>query len=183
MKALLACLLMVLATTALQAQDDITRHPGYFDLRLLTKGIGSDPTVEINLKGFLLRMAAAATRINDPDLADIMKTLELVWVEKYALPGSAQVQKVREQNRLMSEQLLRKGWQRIVRLRENDEDLHLLARPNGDKIIGLAAFSIEKGNEAIFVNIIGEMTPEQIGRLGAHYAIHPLDSLRLPQSQ
>jgi hypothetical protein len=48
-----------------------------------------------------------------------------------------------------------------------------------DRIAGLVVMAVEPGDEAAFVNIVGDIDPAQIGRLGRKFDIEPLDSIRI----
>lgn len=81
--------------------------------------------------------------------------------------------------------LLSRGWQRIVRVREEDEyvDIHLRLSEDGRSIYGLAIAALEndaRGSEAQFINIAGDYTMQDIASISRQLGIGRLEGLELP---
>jgi len=154
-----------------QAQD---RPDGYVNLRRLgdlDDFFPRDAQIEVNVEGALMRMVAAASRQEDPELADLLGDLDGVYVLGYDLAGYS-LDDFDELATEMGNNLTRNGWTTIVRIREMTENTHMYAKLAGDGVAGMVVLSVEEGSDqAVFVNIVGDIDPEQIGRIGQKFQI------------
>ena len=166
--------LLLLALPA-QAQHDLTRQPGYLDLQSIEGWFDTEPTLEVNVKGALLKLVAEASRREDPELADLLHKLQAVQVRGFS-PRSAQLGDVERRVSELSRQLEQRGWDTVARVREHDEQVSMFVRTDGDLLAGLVVMVVSPGeNETVFVNIVGEIDPMQIGRIGRKFDIDVLD--------
>jgi hypothetical protein len=76
-------------------------------------------------------------------------------------------------------ELDKKGWERIVRVREDDSnvDIYLLPSESYESILGIVVM-VAEDEEAIFVNIVGEINPDDVARLGDHFDIEELHDIK-----
>ncbi len=177
-KRILPCALLLLAlTSAAWAQDDITRDPGYIDLDQVEDWFDKEPTIIVNVKGALLDLVAEASRYEDPELADMLRKLKSVQVRGYDMRW-ADFDNIQERARTMVRRLEDQGWDTVVRVRDDDEDVNIHVRENDGAIAGMFVMVISPDDdETVFVSIVGEIDPEQIGRLGRKFDIDPLDDM------
>lgn len=172
-----ALTLVVIPASVSNAQR-IESLPGYFDFDELEDIVGVETTLEVNFKGAILRMAAEAARIEDDTLADLLLKLKGIQVRGYTLDEDSR--KALE-NRIgpLFRQMTDDGWDRVVRVRDEEEFVEMLVRDaTGERVEGLIVFVIGGGpNETVFVNIVGEIDPEDIGRLGRRFRIGALEAL------
>lgn len=169
--------LAVLATDRLAAQQSLEDQPGYVELDVLSELVDVEPHIEILLKGSLLRLAAEASRAEDEELAELLLGLKAIRVEGYRLGYSRRdlAEKLRSAARSISKDLGNRGWDRVARIREDENEVHLYVKERGDQIDGLTAMVINEDGEAVFVNIVGNIDPSQIGRIGRKFDIDELD--------
>jgi hypothetical protein len=172
-------MLFVAAMTAvlvLPARGQVESEPGYIDLGDLESIMQTETTLEVNVKGALLRMVTEAARIEDEALADMLSKLRGVFVRGYSvdyLPSEA-----RDRVASVSGNLEADGWERVVRVRENDEYVEMLMLSDGERIEGMVVFVMETGeNSTVFVNIVGEIEPEDISRVGRRFRIRVLEDM------
>lgn len=172
-----SCLLMALPVFALTvtpaySQSSAGNDPGYVDLYQrgrLDEIFEGDARIEVNIEGSLMRMVAAASRIEDPELADLLLKLKGVYVRGYSLMDQ-NIERIQKRANLIGDELQKEGWSFIVRIRRPDEHVQMLVRFVEDQIVGMVVISIEDASdEAMFVNIVGEIDPEQIGRIGRKF--------------
>lgn len=175
MLALLAVVALVAAPAS--ARQPVQGDPGYVDLRRFEKLFAEEPTLEVNLTGSLLRMVAEAARLEDEAFAALLDRIKAIYVRGFSL-GEQEAGQMRDRVSALSSDLRDAGWMRIVRVREDGEQVDVLTRESGDRIDGLAVFVVESGdNGTILVNIVGEIRPEEIGRIGRRFAIEALEDL------
>lgn len=174
---LLTAALLVLATGSATAQR-IETLPGYVDISRMERLVDRQATLEVNVKGALLRMAAEAARVEDETLADMLLKLVAIQVRGYSLDRSS-TRSIMDPVDDIARELSAKGWDRILRVREDDHLVEMMVRdPSGERIEGMMVFVIDAGeNETIFVNIVGQIDPEDIGRIGRRFRIRALQDL------
>ncbi|NBC17625.1 MAG: DUF4252 domain-containing protein [Bacteroidetes bacterium] len=181
MRTVLLCFLLAVLgfVHPVQAQDDVTNDltsdPGYIDLNTVESWFGDQPKVEVNIKGALLELVAEASRYEDPELADLLTKLRAIQVRGYDLsPSGYGTAEARMQD--LGQQLEDRGWDTVVRVREDDEYVNMFVRVSDGAIAGLMVMTLAPGDEeSFFVNIVGEIDPQQIGRIGRTFDIDPLD--------
>ena len=176
MKPLIFFLSALLLAVHAQAYEAPNRQPGYVDFDSLGMAGEPETTVEIYLKGPLLLLISEATRHEDPELADLLSKLKLIRVQTYALKN----RDAREAETKAAEtvsRLERAGWETVVRVREKKERVTISMKMNAEEIQGLFVTVVEPGDEAVFINIVGDIDPAQIGRIGRKFNISPLESL------
>lgn len=169
---------LLVLPAGLSSAQRIESLPGYFDFQELENIVGAETTLEVNFKGAILRMAAEAARIEDDTLADMLLKLRGIQVRGYTLDRNARKDLETRIGPLFRE-MTDGGWDRVVRVREDDEFVEMLIRDStGERVEGLIVFVIGGGeNETVFVNIVGEIDPEDIGRLGRRFRIGALEGL------
>lgn len=168
---ILSIALLFLAVTSGLAQR-LEDQPGYLPIEELDLFPRDKLSVEINLEGALLRMVAAATRLEDPEFSAVMSSLKSIQVQVFPLAGideGAIKSKLGRAVRWLEE----RGWRPTVRVREGGEETYIYLKETEGKIDGLSLFSMTPGEEAVAINIVGRIDPAQIGRVG--------QSLHIPQ--
>ena len=67
------------------------------------------------------------------------------------------------------------GWERIVTAQQRDEDVGVYVKTRGEKAVrGIVITVIAAKGEAVLVNIVGDIKPEQLAVLGERFNIEPL---------
>jgi hypothetical protein len=164
--------LALTATTAAFAQD-------YLDLDRI-QGLPSAPTVQVDLNAAMLGLATAVSRSSNPAAADLLANVEGVRVRIYS--SLADVAAVTASIDAVADELVQDGWQQVVRVQE-EGDIRVHVRMEGESITGLTAMIVAE-NEAIFVNAVGSLTPEQLAGLvesiGAGGMLASLGQIRTP---
>jgi hypothetical protein len=171
---LLGLLLAGLAGPA-RAQDRLDRDPGYLDLGTVEEWFDAEPWLEVNIKGALLKLVAEASRYEDPELTRLLLKLKAIEVRGYPLSWS-QYDAVERRTSELARTLEDQGWDTVARVRERNERTDVYLKVVDGAIAGMAVMVLEPGSDdgAVFVNIVGEIDPEEIGRLGSKFNIGPL---------
>ena len=173
---MLGLFLVVAQVGSADGQDsDLRKDPGYVDVEKMGSWFESEANVEVNVKGALLNMIAEASRFEDPDLSVMLHRLKAIQVRAYELSyddfGRASG-KLKDFGRVLE----RDGWETVVRAREDDEHVEMYLRTNGMRIAGLVVLALDMDEgEAVMVNIVGEIDPDEIGRLSRRFNFGVLD--------
>ena len=172
-------LALLLPTASAQAVFDLARLDGLFD---------RPAKVEVNLRGSLLGLAAAATNDSEPELSDLIRSLDAVTVRVYPL-GAARADLEASVGSMM-DALAADGWYTMVRVRadapgtvydEGEEpergDVWVYVRDRGDAFGGLAVVALDPDEgAAAFVHIDGLIDPSQVGRLTSRFGNVDVDA-------
>lgn len=165
------------AGLALSATFATAAEPGAIDFGPLLAGTSSTKNIEINLPEPLLAFAATIAKGQDADAAALIKDLKQVRVNVLGLDDknradlTSRVQKIRTE-------LAAQGWHRAVNVQDNGDDVAVLIKlGRGSTIEGLAITVLSKSNDAVFVNIVGNIDPTRIAALGERYGIDHLKDI------
>jgi hypothetical protein len=156
------------------SDKELQALPGYVDFGDVWKYSDGDQEVEVELTQPLLGVVAPFLRGDDPDLADLILDLQLVRVNSFSFTPddrSSVVSLMRDS----SDHLRGKGWDNVVKVRGEDENVNVFVRIEGngsDKetfLSGLAVLYVSDDDEAAFVNVVGRFRMEDIARLSEQF--------------
>jgi hypothetical protein len=150
-KIFLSGLALFAATTAF-AQD-------YLDLGQI-RGLPANPSVQLDLNPLMLGLASAVSRTSNPAVADLLANVDGVRVRVYS--SVEDIDDVVRSIAEVSAGLARDGWQQVVRV-QDEGDIRVHMRSDGESVTGLTAM-IVADQDAIFVNVVGTITPAQVVR-------------------
>lgn len=177
---LYALLLFAVAVspTSAWASPPLEKQPGYIDFSSLDLFDGPEPetTVEIYLKNSLLDLVAAATRFEDPELADMLEALYLIRFQAYHKEEGQDTSYDYERIAERLKALTLPDWERVVQVRKRDERMQFYVRTEDETIVGLLVLAGDP-HEFVFINIVGSLDLAQVGRIGRKFDIAPLDSI------
>ena len=180
-KSILIAALLILFTPVVYAQqtDDYTNHPGYIDFGSFDKFQGAKETVEVFIKGPLLKFVAKAAEFEDPDLASLLNNLKLVKVNVFSM-DKFNIDEARNIMESVSKKIDRNKWELMVRTKEPGEytEVYTQFGPN-DSLTGLVVMAVQENDEAVFVNIVGDIDPAKLGKLSDKFNIPKLNSLEI----
>jgi len=168
-------ILTVVCLTGTSIAQDLSEDPGYLDLQDVEEWFDAEPWLEVNIKGALLRLVAEASRYEDPDLTDLLNKLKAIQVRGYSLSHS-RYDDIKNRTAALARRLEDQGWDTVARVRDRDERVDIYVKVHDDAIAGMIVMVLEPGSDdgSVFVNIVGDIQPEQIGRIGSKFNIGPL---------
>ena len=168
----LFCLSLI--PVVLAADSDLESHPGYVDFSTLTAIAAIEPTVEISLKAPLLILITNLIRDEDEEAAEFISKLMRVTVNVFE-SDDIDVDQVAASMSTMAEDLDSAGWDRVVRVREDEShvDIYFRLAPDADVIYGIAIMVAEPG-ETVLVNIVGDISTDDISALGRRFNLDEL---------
>ncbi|HEY7214157.1 MAG TPA: DUF4252 domain-containing protein [Thermoanaerobaculia bacterium] len=159
----LAFVLLVLTANAGWAQR-LADQPGYVPIEKLDLFPADKLNVEINLEGALLKLIAAGARAEDPEFSSLIDGLKGITVQAVPLKdvdaGSVRA-KIGQASRWLED----RGWKSTMRVREEGTETYIYLKEIDGAIAGLTLLALEPGDEAVAINIVGRIDPEQVGRV------------------
>jgi len=161
LKILLFSLVSMLALPAMAQEDMLKDFPGYADFGELNSIFG-EPSVQIAVGGALLGLVSTLSASESPETAELFKRLHGVRVNVYenAPISSDAVDYVKD----VSSKLSQRGWESVVTVNSDDEQVRIFMKINGEEIEGITVMALDEG-EAVFVNVIGNLRPDELAQV------------------
>ena len=164
-------LVAMLALPVMAQEDALKDFPGYVDFGELNSIFG-EPTVQIAVGESLLGLVASLSASEDPEAAELFKRLNGVRVNVFETQQMAvgAVDYVRD----VSSQLSNLGWESVVTVNSADEQVRIFMKIDQDKVQGITVMAVEE-NEAVFVNVIGSLNADELGKVMDNFNIDLTD--------
>jgi len=175
MKTALAGVLGLALCLPVAAQEDaLVGLPGYVDFGELSSVYG-EPKVMINLGGSILRFVGGLSK-DDPEAAALLEKLKGVRINVYTVDGNpdAALQKVSQ----VKSMLQSAKWEPIVQVNEDGEQAQIFIKLVGDNMEGLTVMAVDE-EEAVFINIIGQLDPAQLSQVMDNFDIDIDDHIEI----
>lgn len=149
---------------------------GYVDFGKFSPAAGNE-FVEVNLKSNLISMVARLAQKEEPEVATLLRGLQAVRVNVIGL-NDANRADVEQRVKTVRGELEAQGWERIVTAQKSEEDVGIYLKTRGEEMVeGLVVTVIEGKREAVLVNIVGQIKPEQLAVVGERLHLEPLKQL------
>jgi hypothetical protein len=160
--------------TTLPAQSLL---PGQVDFGNFTPSGGAD-FVEVNVPSSLITFAVKLVEKDEPDVAHLLAGLKLVHVNVIGLTDDNRAE-IQKRAQKLRKELSGKGWERIVAAQQKDQDVGIyLKMGEKSEVQGLAAVVSDGNEHAVFVNVVGDIKPEQLSMLGEKLHISALKKIQ-----
>jgi len=134
---------------------------GYAELESL--GMADvDQTLSLSIGPTLLRFVASHLD-DDPEVSRMLRGLDGVRIRIYEINGDPG--RVAARMQLMGEHLQQDGWESVALIREQKEETRMLIRIKEDQIRGMTFLTSDGKSEAVVVNLMGEIQPQQFSQV------------------
>jgi hypothetical protein len=158
------------------AADDSTGG-GVVDFGKFSPPASGGQFVEVNIRENLIAMAARLTEGQEPEIGKLLRGLKAVRVNVIGL-DDANRQEIGQRIQAIRTQLAGAGWERVVTAQEKNEDVSVFIKLRGSEAIeGVAVTVLQGDREAVLVNVVGDIRPEQLATLGERFGIEPLKEI------
>ena len=150
--------------------------PGEVDFGEFTPPNSGGEFVEVNLGSNLIALAARVVPKKQSEVAKLLNSLQLVRVNVIGLDDENRGD-LKSRAEKIQKSLKAQGWERIVTAQEKGQDVGVHVKMRGtNSILGVAVIVMKK-DQAVFINIVGDVTPDQIALVGEQLNIEPLKKL------
>jgi len=173
----IAVVLLVLSAAIYGQKKDYSAEPGYVDFGSFQSLETGEMVAEVMIEEHLLKMVAKLSKHEDEQLFNLLKGLKLVRVNVFGVTEENE-KLIQEKIKKINDKLVGSSWDSIVKYRDKGESANVYIKTSGDDtIVGLVVASFEKNGEAAFVNIVGDIDLETIGRLSEKFDVPGLDKV------
>lgn len=141
-------------------------HAGYADIES-PYWWQADSELNLSLGPTTIRAARWFTSVDeDPEIKALLRDVKGVRISIYEVKGNSEIFK--ENIEETQANLNADGWHPVVRVneKESDESMLMFMKSSGDVIDGLVVLTLSH-DEAVFINIIGNIRPESFEPLMA----------------
>lgn len=140
---------------------------GQIDFADLSSFYG-EPKVEINLSASLMSMIGSFAKNEDPEVGQILASLESIKVRVYNLNG--ELEKANLTIDSVSKELRADNWETLVTVNDNEDNqkVRIFSKSTNDVIDGVVVMVVspeKEAGEAVFINIVGEIDPNKIAKI------------------
>jgi len=180
----------ILAATALCAIALATRsgaeslQPGEVDFGEFAPPNSGGEFVEINVGSTLISLAARLVPKEQKEVAKLINSLHLVRVNVIGLDDENR-EELKTRAQKIQKSLKTQGWERVVTAKSKGQDVGVHIKMRGkESVAGIAVIVLEGDRQAVFINIVGDVKPEQLSLVGEQLNIDPLKKLgQKPQKE
>jgi len=151
----------LLAVPVMAQEDELKNLAGYVDFGDLSASYG-EPKITINLGGTMLNFVSMMSNSESPETSEMISKLKGIRVQIYSLDEN--VEAARDQFGKTKSSLKSSGWEPIVQVNEDDEQVLVYMKMEDGNMEGMTVMVVDD-EEAVFVNVIGQLNPEELGRV------------------
>ena len=151
----------LLALPAMAQEDELKDLAGYVDFGDLSITYG-EPKITINLGGTMLNFVGMMSSSESPETSEMISKLKGIRVQIYTLDENTDA--ARDQFGKTKSSLKSSGWEPIVQVNEDDEQVLVYMKMIEGHMEGMTVMVVDE-EEAVFVNIIGQLNPAELGKV------------------
>ena len=151
----------LLALPAMAQEDELKDLPGYVDFGDLSATYG-EPKITINLGGTMLNFVGMISSSESPETSEMISKLKGIRVQIYSLDEN--VDAARDQFGKTKSGLKSSGWEPIVQVNEEDEQVLVYMKAIDGHMEGMTVMVVDE-EEAVFVNVIGQLNPAELAQV------------------
>ena len=168
---------LALITVGLGINAHAGSDSGLVDFGKFTAAGKGSEFVEVLVKSNLLSLAAQLVEKAEPDAAKLLRSVQLVRVNVVGLTDENREEMQKRVQKIRSD-LDSHGWERNVNVQGKDgEDVGVYTSTRGSEALAGVAVTVIDAQNVVLVNVVGDIRPEQIAKLGEKLNIKPLKDI------
>lgn len=122
--------------------------------------------VEVNIGNAIFAMASKLVEKQEPEASKLLASIQSVRVNVVGIDDGNR-EALQSRAKEIRATLQKNGWESIVTAQQKGQDVHVYLKTDGQEAVqGLAVTVFEEGKQAVFVNVVGDIRPEQLAMLG-----------------
>lgn len=178
---LAATTFFALFTSGLAAAD---LPPGQVDFGSFSAPAGGGEFVEVNIPANLISIGARFVEKAEPEVAKMLNAIKSVRVNVIGVDKDNRTELEQRAQRIR-QALPGQGWDRIVAAQQKDQDVGVYLKTSDKEAVqGLVVTVMDnKEHHAVFVNIVGDIKPDQIAMLGERLHIEQLKNVNVTEKK
>ena len=149
----------LISMPVLAQEDELKDLAGFIDFGDLSATYG-EPKISINIGGTLLQFVGLMSGESNPETSEMMSQLKGVRVFGYPIEDDPTV--ARQKFSEVKSNLRSMGWEPVVQVNEEDEQVLIYMKMNGGSMEGMTVMTVDE-EEVMFINIIGQIDPRKLG--------------------
>jgi hypothetical protein len=154
-----------------------TPASGLVDFGRFSPPSGGGQFVEVHVKSALINIAARLAEKAEPEVAGLLRGLQAVRVNVIGIDDANRAELTDRLAKIHSD-LDAKGWERVVSVLEKSQEVGVYIKHRGEEAIeGVVVTVVEANKEAVLVNVVGDIRPEQLATVGEKLGIDPLKKI------
>ncbi len=135
--------------------------------------------VEISINSNLINMAARLVEKEEPEAAKVLGGLKSIRINVIGLNDDNRAD-LKERMNTIRTQLTQKGWDRLVTVQEKNQDVGIFTKVRGKEAVeGITVTVIDGDKEAVFINVVGDIRPEQLADVADRLNLEPLKRISM----
>lgn len=153
-----------------------TQVPGAVDFGKFSPP-ASGEFVEVHINSNLISLVARLADKQEPEIAKLVRGLKLIRVNVIGLNEDNRDDILKRVKAIRAD-LAQQQWEGVVSAKQARDDVGVFLKTRGDEAVeGLVVTVIEGDHQAILVNVVGDIRPEQVATIGERFNIEPLKKL------
>lgn len=165
----------LLSMPVLAQEDELKDLPGYVDFGDLSAAYG-EPKISINIGGTLLQFVGTMSEESNPETAKMLSNLKGVRVFGYATGDDTTVAK--KKFAAVKANLKSRGWEPVVQVNQDDQQVFIYMKTEGKLMDGMTVMTVDD-EEVMFINIIGQLDPKELGKVMKGFNVNVDGALKL----
>ncbi len=168
----LVVLLMSISAFAMAAND--SNQPGYVDLSFIDIPDDAESFQDIDLSLVLKDVAREAKKNDDLAIAELLSMVHSLRLRSFSVDSNSE-KMAKKAVKKISERLEKDGWDTLMRFKDSDELTTISTMYHNDNMVGLTVVVFSPEDEAMFINIVGDLDLGRLMRLASQLDSHDLE--------
>jgi hypothetical protein len=167
-------LMLALVAAGLSLNTHAETSSGRVDFGKFTAPAKGGEFVEVNVNSNLISLASQFVEKEQPDVAKLIRSVELVRVNVIGLTDENRDELKQRVQKIRSD-LEAAGWERNVNVQgKAGEDVGVFIKTRGSEAIAGVAITVMDPEHVVLANVVGDIKPSQVAAIGESLHIQPL---------
>jgi hypothetical protein len=168
-------LLALVAALAAGWRTQAAEAEGFADFGKFTLPPAGGEFVQVNVSSNLIAIAARLVEKAEPDAAKMLRGVRAVRVNVLGVTPENRAD-LEERIKQVRTDLDTRGWECVVTARKEKDDVCVYLKTQGEEVVkGLVVTAMKDGKQAAFINVAGDIRPDQLAELGEKLKLKELE--------